>query len=67
VDEFRLVGEEESRRRAAVERTLREAVALFKKELWDKGEELAELQGRLRAVSRQQLVRMCAEENEQYN
>jgi hypothetical protein len=44
VDALRVVGEEEGKRRATLERTLREAASLFKKELWGKAEEVAELQ-----------------------
>lgn len=54
--ELRSVGDTEAKRRVALEHTLREAAALFKKELWDKAEEVAELQGKLRAAQRQQVT-----------
>lgn len=44
VDALRSVGQEEGKRRAALERSLREAACVFKKELWEKAEEVAELQ-----------------------
>jgi hypothetical protein len=43
LEALRNTSEDEFQRRTALERALREAAQLFKRELWDKGEEVAEL------------------------
>ena len=49
VELLRESGDEEFRRRCELEKALREAASLFKRELFEKNEELASLQHEVRA------------------
>ncbi|GMH44386.1 hypothetical protein BSKO_12320 [Bryopsis sp. KO-2023] len=61
VDEIRANGEEEFRRRCQVERALREAAAIFKKELHDKNVELEFVHDQLKRVKEGSMLRMSLE------
>lgn len=50
VDEIRETGDEEFKKRCQVEKALRQAASIFKKELHEKNEELGILNGQLRSM-----------------